>query len=436
MRVIRELCSESPSCVVALLLLCAVPLFPEYCAPVLAIGSLIAAAVDARRRGEQIHVGPIGKLLLFYMLYMAVGILYSAHKLNSLSTFLMWAVMFCGYLTITTVVFSRRRLQTALFFVSVAAGLVGLIACVQYLLRDVFGLPLPNQLWMPLDDLIYRYFPMNVDIHIAPHRAAATFNNPNIMSEYLIMAVPLAALCGFDGPRTRLKLIARVCLLLALLGVAVSFSRGAYLALLAMLLLIIVTNLRRITPLLLSLVAAVALVPEVIISRFMTIGSINDFSIAQRFTAWDVAVQVIIESPLMGLGPGINNFWEHLQKMGLTAPHSHNVILQVLVEGGFIALFLLTLVATKLLQNSVELLNHSPKTHSYGVFFLVFSVAFVVYGMVDYPFLCPKLVGMFLIVLGIADATGCLYLQQSTVPITKVIARPPFKRLKEIFATK
>lgn len=421
MKTIREVFRESPACVVALLLVCAIPLFPEYVAPVLVMGSLIAAGMDARHRGEWVQIGTTGKLLLLYILYMALGILYSSHKLNSLSTVLMWAVMFCGYLSVTTVVFTRRRLQTALFFFTVAAGLVGLIAATQYLLRDIFNLDLPNQVWKPLDEIFYRYFPMDVDIHIATHRAAATFTNPNIMSEYLVMAIPFAALCGFHGARTRSKLVARFCLLLALLGVAVSFSRGAYLALLAMLLLIIVTNLRRVTPLLLSLVAAASLVPEAIIARFMAIGSVTDSSISQRFAAWDIAVQAIIESPLTGLGPGISNFAEYVQAMGVNVPHAHNVILQILLEGGFIALFLLVLVATKVLQSGIELLNHSPKTHLFGVFFLVFAISFVVYGMVDYPFLCPKLVGPFLMILGLTDATSALYLQRSTTPLNKVV---------------
>ncbi len=433
MTVIREVCRESRWCALALLLICAVPLFPEYCAPVLAIGAVVAAAVDARCRGDRLRIGPVGKLLILYIAYMAVGILYSSHKMNSLSTVLMWAVMFCGYLAITTVVFSRRRLQAALFFFAAAAGIVGLIACFQYILRDIFNLSLPNQVWLPLDELFYRYFPIEVDMHIAPHRAASTFNNPNIMSEYLVMALPLTAICGFDGQRTRPKLAARVCLLLTMLGIGISFSRGAYLALLSMLLLIIVTNLRRITPLLLSLIAAVSLIPEAVISRFLTIGSTNDFSISQRFAAWDVAVQTIIESPLAGLGPGIMNFWEHVNNMGVNVPHAHNIILQVLVEGGFIALFLLALVATKLLQNSIELLNHSPKTHLFGVFFLVFSVSFVVFGMVDYPFLCPKLIGTFLTVLGFADAVCSLYLRQPALPLLSVIPRPGLKKWKEKF---
>ena len=428
MRAKRDFFKESRACIAALILLCSIPLFPEYCAPLFTIGAFVCAAVDARHRGSAIHIGTLGKLLAVYIAYMAVGILYSEHKLNSLSTVLMWMIAFGGYLTLTTVIINRRRLQLLLLFFALAAGLVGGIAAVQYVLRDIVRLPLPNQVWEPLDVLFYRYFPMDVDIHIATHRVASTFNNPNIMSEFLVMAVPLTAVCGFDGSRTRLKLTARVCLVLALLGVAASFSRGAYLALLSMLLLLLVTNLKKLSPLLLSLVAALSLLPEIIISRFFSIGVTGDFSITQRFDAWDAAIQAILQSPLFGMGPGISNFSEYAQTFGVNVPHAHNVLLQLLVEGGFVGLFILAVVAIRMLQNSAECLSRSPKTHLFGVFFLAFTISMMVFGMVDFPFLCPKLMATFFMVIGTADAVFSLYLGRSTVPLAKAL---PSLRLSE-----
>lgn len=420
---VRLLYRESKAAVWAFSFLCAIPLLPEYCAPVLAIVSLLFAVADARRRQKSVQIGDVGKILLLYVAYLAVTALFSSHILNSLATVGMWVVMFCGYLTVSTVATSRRRIRIFLLLFSVAAGAVGGIACLQYVLRDLCHLPLPNQLWIAVDELFYRLFPMNVDIHIATHRAASTFNNPNVMSEFLIMAIPFATLCGFDGCRTRTKLTARFGLLLAIVGVAVSFSRGAYLAALSMILLILVTNLRRITPLILSLIAAVALIPEAVISRFLSISDTAEFSVVQRFETWDVAIRAILDHPLFGLGCGVLPFSEYAQSFHLNVPHAHNVVLQVLVEGGFLALFILAWAAIKLLQNSMDLLAHSPKTHLHGVCILAFGVAFVVYGMVDFPFLCPKLVGTFLTIVGFADAVVSLYLKKPTIPISQLLQR-------------
>ncbi len=420
---VRLLYRESKTAVWAFSCLCAIPLLPEYCAPVLAILSLVFAVLDARDRGKTVQIGDVGKILLLYIAYLAVTILFSSHKLNSLATVGMWAVMFCGYLTVSTVAISRRRIRIFLLLFSIAAGAVGGIACLQYLLRDLCHLSLPNQIWLSIDTWFYRLFPMEVDILIAPHRAASTFNNPNVMSEFLIMAIPFATLCGFDGSRTRTKLTARFGLLLAIIGMAVSFSRGAYLAALSMILLILVTNLRRITPLILSLIAAVSLIPEAVISRFLSISDTAEFSVAHRFETWDLAIRAVLESPLVGLGCGVLPFGEYARSLGVNVPHAHNLVLQVLAEGGFIALFILAWAAIKLLQNSMDLLAHSPKTHLCGVCILAFGVAFVVYGMVDYPFLCPKLVGTFLTVIGFADAVMAQYLKKSSIPFSQLLNR-------------
>ena len=156
-------------------------------------------------------------------------------------------------------------------------------------------------------------------------------------------------------------------------------------------------------------------------NRFLSIGKGgNDTAISERFEAWDVAIRTIIERPLFGLGPGVSNFWERLQNAGVGAPHSHNLVLQVLVEGGFIALFILCMIAIRMLQNSLELANRNRRGSGLGSALVMFVVAFVVYGMVDYPFLSPKLVGNFLMIIGFADVIAHIYLRQPFVPLLSV----------------
>lgn len=404
----------------AVLLTCLVPFFPEYCAPLLAIGSVIAAAYDARARQAAIQIGTLGKVLLIYIVYMIIGIIYSDHPLNSLSTAAMWAVMFGSYLSLSTVICNRHRLHAVLFVIALVAAAIGLISGIQYLLLQRYGTIIPNQLWLPLDELFYRYFPLNIDLHMADHRPCGTFNNPNILGEYLVMVLPFIGYYGFSEFRTRRSLLARACLFVAVLGIASSMSRGAYLAVLAMVLLVFLFNLRfkRITPLALCAVAAVSLLPEAVTGRFLSIGQgSSDFAIFERFETWGIAIETIVKHPLFGLGPGISNFWDRLQATGVTTPHSHNLVLQVMVEGGFIALFLLCSIALKILQNSLELANRRRRGNSLGNALIIFVVAFVVYGMVDYPFLSPKLVGVFLTVIGLSEAIFRIYLRQPTLSL-------------------
>ena len=117
------------------LLIAVIPLFPEYISPFLAVGALIAAHFDAKARRRDFVVGGLGKLLLLYIVYMAVTIIFSANPFNSVTTVLMWVMAFLVYVSLTTVLSNRHRFDTALFCVTLIAGVVGLIACMQYVLR-------------------------------------------------------------------------------------------------------------------------------------------------------------------------------------------------------------------------------------------------------------------------------------------------------------
>ena len=425
---LRAVRAEGFPFLMAIFCVVAMPVAPEYAAPVLAIAAFLFAFFDARHKGG-LRIGTLGKLLLLYIAYSAIGILYSAHRGNSLATVAMWVVMFLMYLTLTTVLTSRKRIRIALFLFASAAGLIGFIACAQYGLRNILDIQsVPAQFWDKIDRIFYEYFPMTVDLDSNGGRVCGTFNNPNVLAEFFVMSIPLVGFYGFHGKRTPSRLLGRCLTLLAVFGAVVSLSRGAYIALLAMLLLLILTHIRKISPFAMCLVAAVSLVPEAVISRFLSIGD-GDHSIFERFDVWGVAIQAIIEDPLFGSGPGISNFWEYLTSMGVTAPHSHNLVLQLLIEGGFIGLFLMFLVGTRLLQDSMELLGRSRQTAPIGLAFLIFAVAFVVHGMVDFPFLSPKLVGTFCIVLGFFDGLSAPYLTDRLTPLSRLL-HPVFRFIK------
>lgn len=97
----------------------AVPLLPEYIAPVLAVLSLLTAGIDARRCGRRLKIGPLGWVITAFILYCGIGVLYSPTTLISAGTCLMWAVMFLLYVAMVNVLSDRHRFDAALFVMSV-----------------------------------------------------------------------------------------------------------------------------------------------------------------------------------------------------------------------------------------------------------------------------------------------------------------------------
>ena len=91
-----------------------------------------------------------------------------------------------------------------------------------------------------------------------------------------------------------------------------------------------------------------------------------------------------------------------------------------------IALGILLLAGWRLLRGGVDMLHHSRDSRMMGVVFIAFVAAFCMDGMVDFPLLTPKLVGIFLMVLALGDAAGKLYLDQAMQPLTDTA---PFSRI-------
>lgn len=422
------------------------PLMPEYCAPVLAIAAMVAACRDAHRQKRPLTIGLLGKIMLVYLLYLAIGLLYSDNKGSALYTWLMWGVMLTGYIALHTVLINRHRLDIALLGISAAAGGVGAIACVQYAMRVLFGFSGHLQLWYPLDKFLYQFFPVSVNLEVVGDRACSTFSNPNIMAEYLIMAIPFVTLFAFTGQHTRARLFSRGCLLFAVAGIWFSFSRGSYLALLAMAAIWTIANIQRISLVFLAAFSALALTPTAVVDRLFSINRVKesapvqmgsqlvapsgggDKAISERFQVWIACLENFLEHPLLGLGGGVGNSGNMLTAAGLkNVPHAHNIVLQLLVEGGLVGLAIFGVAGVCVLRTGIRLLRRNRKNARIGAAVLAFTVGFCVMGMVDFPLFTPKLVGMFLLMLALVDTTGRLGLAQSASPLIETVTLSRFR---------
>ncbi|MCL2884418.1 MAG: O-antigen ligase family protein, partial [Oscillospiraceae bacterium] len=139
-------------------------------------------------------------------------------------------------------------------------------------------------------------------------------------------------------------------------------------------------------------VGAAAALAAGVLPRLLTIAS-GDTSTAERLAAWRIALQEIARRPFFGSGAGMQNFWSILEANGLPqVPHAHNLYLQVLVTGGIVGLLLVFgLFAGVLFRQRGKTLTLA----------LAFCAGVLVFGVVEYPFMCPKLVGAFLVALGL-----------------------------------
>ena len=87
--------------------------------------------------------------------------------------------------------------------------------------------------------------------------------------------------------------------------------------------------------------------PDLVITRFTSIGNLEDQSTSYRVYIWMGTLAMLKDYWLCGIGPGdaaFNLVYPRYSYSGITAPHSHNLFLQIMCDAGVIALVIFVLL--------------------------------------------------------------------------------------------
>ena len=229
----------------SLLLIALVPLFPEYICFILVIGAILFAIQDKKQNNAKWRLGIIGLGLLAYCMYMTFTSLISTQPLQSILIAAMWWFFFVVFMLIKNLLINQERINNFLFYITAVAGLVGLITCIQYVINVLIGSN-TGSVWDFLDKPIFELVPFNLTIGLDyGTRAYSTFANPNMTAQYLVMVIPVAIGFTFTQQQKVLRIFSGVCVIVACAGVVLTFSRGAYLALIVLALALLILNIRK-----------------------------------------------------------------------------------------------------------------------------------------------------------------------------------------------
>lgn len=179
-------------------------------------------------------------------------------------------------------------------------------------------------------------------------RVYATLENPNVLGEYFLLIIPIAAALCITSKTWIMRLfylgasgVMMVCLIL-------TYSRGCYVGILVAAAVFLVLLDRRFILLgLLGLIALPFVLPQTIIERFLSIGNMADSSTSYRVYIWMGSIAMLREYWLCGIGPGADAFnlvYPAYAYNGISAPHSHNLFLQLICDAGIVGLLLFILI--------------------------------------------------------------------------------------------
>ena len=238
-------------------------------------------------------------------------------------------------------------------------------------------------------------------------RVYATFANPNVLGEYFLLVLPLAAALVLTSRTWVGRIFWLGCGGVTMLCLLLTYSRGCYLGILFAVALFLVLLDRRF--ILLGIVG-IALLPMVmpasIMERFLSIGNLTDTSSSYRLLIYLGTLGMLKDYWFSGIGPGMeafNQVYPAYAYHAVSAPHSHNLFLQLTSDTGIFGTGVFCLIIFSFYRTCFTALR-GEKDFETRVFIITGISAvsgFMVQSMTDYTFYNYRVMLLFWAVLAL-----------------------------------
>lgn len=238
---------------------------------------------------------------------------------------LMYALV---YLLIYTTVSTEKEKEKALYAFLAGAVVTVVYGFFQYANAADMAADMEAQSWVDPER-----FPL------LRRRMYSTLENPNLFGAYLLMIISILTAFTLRERAVKKKTVFAVILLSLLLCLALTYSRGAWVSLAAIVLGLTLFYDKRFGLLFLLVPVMLAFYHGQVVERFLSLFSGEDTSVDLRFALWESTMAMIEEHPLLGVGWGAYflaypdyNFF--IQEEGVLIFHAHNMYLNMLAEVG------------------------------------------------------------------------------------------------------
>ena len=245
-------------------------------------------------------------------------------------------------------------------------------------------------------------------------RAVSFFDNPNVLASYLVLILPFVLLMFLFAKRGREKTLYFISLISVLACVVLTWSRGAWLAVIACLLVFGLIyskkTLRSIFLFALTIPFWTMFLPQSITKRFLSIGNLADSSTSYRYYTWKGSWSLIQEHFMGGIGYGTTAYQEVYPQFAYAgmeaAEHSHSLFLQILIGLGIAGLLSFFCVLFLSAQMNFEYLKKSnnERARILVIASMCSILGALVMGLFDFIWYNYRIFFLFWAILGLACA--------------------------------
>lgn len=393
--------------------------FPEYIAPFFVFGLYIHFMIVFKKTKRNALLGELGKVFFAYTIYMLLSSIWSKTHLFSAEIAMLWMGMMLGYILVANTITTEDKLKNAITAVNISAGLIGLIAILEFITHnltarvDWFHIIVPNPLYYDINDAIFNLLPVEIENNKYASRASASFDNPLILATYLVMTTPFCAFGSAYFKKSIHRKISRICLFFAFLGIFGTSSRSSYLAIgIAIIFLLFCSTklMKKLWPFVIILAIGT---PIGLLVRYKN-STMDDFfnSDSKRVEIWKSCIDMFEKNPFFGHGAGTENIHQALiNTYHIDRTHAHNLFIELLVEGGVVGIAFVVIITYFIVKNIFAIIkNDNGKYKYYSAVYSSSIIGFIIMSLTEHTLQSPKEMMTFFFILGFIEATKRLSL--------------------------
>lgn len=287
--------------------------------------------------------------IILFALIIGISGITSFDRSTSINIALVYIVFILSYFAFTNTIRTKKDLSISLSMLIAGGIVVSLIGIYQY----IFGFSGGN-VWIDSD--------MFSEIET---RVVSTFENPNVLGEYLLIIIPVAIAYFFESGSLKEKWASLFAAGILVLCMIFTFSRGCWIGMIVSFgILSLFYDRRFVWAGFILILFAPLYLPESIIQRFMSVGNTTDTSTSYRVYIWFGTIDMLKDYWLTGIGLGegaFNVIYPHYSYSAIVAPHSHNLYLQIMVENGIVGFVLFAVMTIAFYRNAISSLVRIKK---------------------------------------------------------------------------
>lgn len=336
----------------------------------------------------------LGIMLLLAILFVSSALSFAIA--GSLKVWAMYFVFMSYYFVIVNTVKAKEQLHSLLKLFVISGALVAVYGIMQY----VFGWTTSNA-W--IDEEMFEDQTM---------RVYSTLGNPNVLGEYLLLVLPVAAVYMIKYKFNELSKYAYAAMFLVLaLCLVLTQSRGCWIGFVISVMIFVTFYEGKwwgLIPIVLCILPFV--IPKTIVERLMSIGNMEDSSTSYRVYIWMGTLGLLKHYWLGGIGMGEQAFaqvYPFFSYNAIVAPHSHNTFLQLTVEAGIGALIVFLAINAAFLKKSSDTFRLGERKNADSAAALALAagiVGFLAQSMFDYTFYNYRVMAVMFMVLAMGMA--------------------------------